>query len=156
MLARRAFCRDRTYVRFRAHCAIVISIAPPFEPRQRRRRNPRKNTLAGWSVLLLDWSRCRGADSSDCLVEDSGVGLVVAAVTRSATTHELLLQTLSLFPTLFPALSPGAIYLAAGFSHLRRSSLSKITALSAPALVYHHLLSTTFTIKWPRNCDCFT
>jgi len=108
------------------------------------------------SVLLLDWSRFRGADSSDCLVEDSGVGLVVAAVTRSATTHDLLLQTLSLFPTLFPARSVSGDLSFHGFSHLRRSSLSKITALSASALVCHHLLSTTFTIKWPRNCDCFT
>jgi len=76
-------------------------------------RDVRKNTLVRVSVLLLDRSRFRSADSSDCLVEDSGVGLVVAAVTRTATTHELLLQTLSLFPALFPVRSvSAAIYLS--------------------------------------------
>lgn len=38
-------------------------------------RDVRKNTLVRVSVLLLDRSLFRSADSSDCLVEDSGVGV---------------------------------------------------------------------------------
>lgn len=81
------------------YCAIVIFITGDrvTELHVKTRYQP--------TVLLLDWSWFWGADSSDCLVEEIGVGLVVAAVTRSATTHELLLQTLGLFLTLFPVCS---------------------------------------------------
>lgn len=121
-------------------------------------------SVSGSEVLIavIAWSR------------NPGVGLVVAAVTPlGTTTHELLPQTLSLslslslFPPLFfhertRDLSPTkvAIYLSTGVffsrTYVAHPFFRKITALSAPALVRHHLLSTAFTIKWPRNCDCFT
>lgn len=126
------------------------------QPGKLCRRDTCKNTLArrlyycwiglGSEVLIvvIAWSRNRGWVSG-CSGDSLGNYSRVTTTNIGSLSHSFS-RVLGLRRSIFPC----------GFSHLRRSSLSKITALSAPALVYHHLLSTTFTIKWPRNCDCFT
>lgn len=159
-------CGEARFTMDECSCSYVCIVQLSYpsrgtvRARKRCRRNARKNTSAervyycwiglGSEVLIavIAWPSTRGLGLVGCN------GDSVRNYSRVTTTN-----IESLFPALFPvrARSP-AIYLSPRV--LAPTSLAhpflKSPLYPAPALVYHHLLSTTFTIKWPRNCDCFT